>query len=146
MVSKWKERGHEAEDHHAIQDEDCVNALRACGLLQFFMIPGIRAQSELLKHLISSWDVDCQLFMFGDKELDIEVIDIYFVTRLSRKGQRVQLSGSRSGGESMNMLIARHCPGAKKGNSKKINIKNHQSSIVNHHTHYGPNSRSASIA
>ena len=114
MVIEWEKRGHEAKDHQAMQDQDCIDALWACGLLKFFMIPQIISQPELLQHLINWWDVDCQLFMFGDQELEIEVTDIYFITELSRKGQRVQLSGSRTRGESTDMLTTRHCPWTKK--------------------------------
>ena len=68
MVIEWKERGHETEDHQVMQDEDYIDSLQACGLLKLFMIPGIKAQAELLQHLISWWDVDCHLFMFRDHE------------------------------------------------------------------------------
>lgn len=61
---EWKERGHEVEEHQAMQDEDCIDALQARGLLKFFMIPGIREKPQLLQHLISWWDVDHQLFIF----------------------------------------------------------------------------------
>jgi len=60
--------------------------------------------------------------MFRDQELEIEVIDIYFITRFSRKGQQMQLSRSRSGGGSTYMPIVRHYLNAKKGNSGKIDI------------------------
>lgn len=53
MLVEWKERGHEAEDHQVAQDQDCIDALRACMLLKFFRIHGIRSQPELLKHFIS---------------------------------------------------------------------------------------------
>ena len=39
------------------------------------MILEIRAQPKLLQHLINWWDIDRQLFMFGDQEIEIEVVE-----------------------------------------------------------------------
>lgn len=89
MVVEWKERGHEVEYHEAAQEPNCIDALRACGLLNLFRIPGIRSQPKLLQYLISWWDVDRQLFMIRGQELEIDVTDIYFITGLFRKGQWV---------------------------------------------------------
>lgn len=39
------------------------------------------------------WESDSQHFLVGDQLLDIEVDDIYFLTGLSRRGERVEFSG-----------------------------------------------------
>ena len=44
----WKEREHEDVDTQAMNDPNWLEALRACRLLQFFLMPGMRAQPELL--------------------------------------------------------------------------------------------------
>lgn len=108
-VLEWKERGHEAKDPQAAHNQECINAFRNCGLLKFFGTAGLRAQMELL-YLISLWDVDRELFIIKDQELVLEESEIYFNTGLSRRGERVQLFGSRPGGESTNSLVMRHCP------------------------------------
>lgn len=96
MVLEWKEWGHEAEDHHAAQDPECINVLRNCGLLNFFRSTGLRAQMELLFYLINLWDVDRELFIIKDQELELEETNIYFVTGLCRRGERIQLFGPYS--------------------------------------------------
>lgn len=48
--------------------------------------------------------------------------DIYFIAGLSRRGERVQLFGSRSRGESTNALIRRHCPSLETKMSGKVKI------------------------
>lgn len=90
--------------------------------LKLFRTPRIRSQHELLQHLITWWDVDHQLFIIVDQELEIYVVDIYFITSLSRRGEQVQLSGSRAVRESINTLISRYFSGTKKTQSGKINI------------------------
>ena len=126
MSVKWKERGHEVEDHQALHDQDCVNALRNCGLLKLFQTACLRSQLKLLQYLINIWDVDRKLFVIEDQELELDVMDIYFIIGLSRRGERIQLSGARAGGESTNMLIQRYCPGARKTKSGKVDISSNR--------------------
>ena len=62
--------------------------------------------------------------MIHDQELEIEVSDIYFITRLSRRGVAPILTGTRSTMENMSMLIDRVCRGARKGSkSGKLDIQ-----------------------
>lgn len=127
MVLEWKERGHEAEDHQVAQDLECINAMRNCGLLKFFRTRRLRAQMELFLYLISLWDFDQKIFIIKGQELVMEEIDIYFINGLSRRGQRVQLFGSRPGGESTSGLIRKHFPGLEMtmgGKVKKKKITN----------------------
>jgi len=84
MVMTWKEREHDQVDTLALADEDCMEALRACGLKKFFMLSYLRTQPELLQYLIDLWDVEEQVFRVRDQVLQLEVSDVYFLTRWSR--------------------------------------------------------------
>jgi len=39
----WKEREHKDFDTQALNDPNYLEALRACGLLKFFLTPGMQA-------------------------------------------------------------------------------------------------------
>ena len=54
----WKEREHEVPDNQAANDLDTIEALRNCGLLKYFQIPGMKAHSRLLEYTIDMWDPD----------------------------------------------------------------------------------------
>ena len=82
IVIDWKERDHEDVDIVAMEDRDCLAALRNCGLLKFFMTSGIRAQLDLLQYLINIWDTDRERFILGDQEIEIEMVEIYFISSL----------------------------------------------------------------
>lgn len=60
--------------------------------------------------------------MICDQELELETSDIYFITGLSQRGDRVNLYGSRTIGASVTVLLAEHCLEALKSNSGKIEI------------------------
>jgi hypothetical protein len=45
---EWKEQKHEANDQVALSDRAMMVSLHNCGLLKFFMCPGLRAQPLLL--------------------------------------------------------------------------------------------------
>ena len=55
------------------------------------------------------WESDCQRFLVGDQLLDIEIDDIYFLTGLSRRGERVEFGGCGGGGEPMDSYIRYLC-------------------------------------
>ena len=55
------------------------------------------------------WEPDSQCFLVGDQLLDIEVHDIYFLTRLSRRGKRVEFNGRGGGGEPVESYIRDLC-------------------------------------
>lgn len=73
---EWKEREHELNDQVALGDQETMDALWNCGLLKFFMCPGMQAQPMLLERLVAIWDTDSQVFMVGDQKLTLEVEDI----------------------------------------------------------------------
>jgi hypothetical protein len=109
MVLEWREREHE-EDNTAIKNHpQTIVALRNCGLLKYFRIPGMRAQVRLLEHLVRMWDPDQQVFNVGAHTLTIDVEDIYFLTGLSRRGSHVSLTGNRRGGMKMTEYCRTYC-------------------------------------
>jgi hypothetical protein len=55
------------------------------------------------------WDLDQQFFIVGDHTLAIDIEDIYFLTRLSRCGSYVSLTGSRGGGLKMSEYCNEYC-------------------------------------
>jgi len=87
---------------------NCLNTLRNCGLLKFFLTPGLQAQHELLGYLTSLWDMNRGVFMIHDQELELESSYIYFITRLSQIGEPINIYGSRPIGGIVTMLLAKH--------------------------------------
>ena len=53
-----KEWEYEDVDTQAMNDPNCLEALRACELLKFFLTPRMQAQPELLEYLISLWEIN----------------------------------------------------------------------------------------
>ena len=60
--------------------------------------------------------------MIHDQELELETLDIYFIVGLSRRGEPVNLYGSRPIGASITILHVEHFPEAHKSKSGKIEI------------------------
>jgi len=56
MEFVWQERMHDDNDIEAFTEVGCQNALRACGLLKFFLTPHLRSQPDLLELLIRAWN------------------------------------------------------------------------------------------
>jgi hypothetical protein len=102
---EWREREHEEDDAIAENDPRIVAALRECGLLKFFRIPGMRAQIRLLEYLVHMWDVDLQLFHVVIHTLTLDIDDIYFLMGLSRHGSHATLIGGRGGGLPMSEYV-----------------------------------------
>jgi hypothetical protein len=109
MVLEWREREHEEDNTNAKNHPQTIVALRNCGLLKYFRIPGMRAQVRLLEYLIRMWDPDQQVFIVGAHTLTIDIKEIYFLTRLSRRGSYVSLTGSRRGGLKMSEYCRKYC-------------------------------------
>ena len=82
--------------------------------LKFFMVTCLRTQPDLLQYLVGEWDPNEGKFNIRGQELEIEAADIYFLTRLSRRGERPYMTGTRITGETMDMFMGRLCPGAEK--------------------------------
>jgi hypothetical protein len=109
MVLEWHEREHEEDNAIAGNHPPTITALRNCGLLKYFHIPGMRAQVRLLEYLVHMWDPDQQVFHVGVHTLSLDIEDIYFFTGLSQCGYQVSLTGSRGGGLSMSEYCRLHC-------------------------------------
>lgn len=126
----WKEREHEDIDTQAISNPNFLKALRNCGLLKFFLTPGMQALLELIQYLISLCDINQEIFIVGDQEPKLETSDIYFITGLSWGGEPVNLYGSRLIGARVSMLLAKHCLEAPKSKSGKIQIATVQDLVL----------------
>jgi hypothetical protein len=109
MVLEWREREHEEDNAIAGNHPPTIAALRNCGLLKYFRIPGMRAQVRLLEYLVRMWDPDQQVFHVGVHTLSLDIEDIYFLTGLSWRGHYVSLTGSRGGGLPMSEYCRIHC-------------------------------------
>ena len=59
--------------------------------------------------MVAMWEPNSQIFLIGDQLLDIEIDDIYFLTRLSRRGEWVEFGGRGGGGESVDSYIRDLC-------------------------------------
>jgi hypothetical protein len=84
MVLEWREQEHKDDNATSENHPLTLAALRDCGLLKYFRIPGMRAQVRLLEHLVRMWDPDEQVFNVRAHTLTIDIEDIYFLTGLSR--------------------------------------------------------------
>lgn len=120
----WREREHEEEDMLALHDPVTVNALRNCGLFKFLCISSMRQQINLLQYFLDAWDPTTQVFWIRGKSIPLTVVDIYFLTGLSRRGAPISLSVSTRGGESVRDYIHRYCRGGSQPSKDgKINIQ-----------------------
>ena len=52
----WKEREHEVPNAQVVNDPTTIEALRNCGLLKYFWIPGMKEHVRLLEYIINMWD------------------------------------------------------------------------------------------
>ena len=93
MVLEWRDREHEDMDQEAMRDAPTLQALQRSGLLNFYCTSNMRAQVHLLETLVGLWDHDLGLFDLQGKTLEFTVDDIYFITKLSRRGTPVNLEG-----------------------------------------------------
>ena len=106
----WKEKEHEVQDFQAVNDPATVEDLLNCGLLKYFRVPGMKSYVHLLEYITGMWDLDQQHFVVGIHTLPIEIDDIYFLIRLSRRESPVVLSGAQGGETSLDDLIDQYCP------------------------------------
>lgn len=93
----------------ALHDPVTVNALRNCGLLKFFRISSMRAQISLLQYMLDAWDPINQVFQIRGKSIPLTIVDIYFLTGLSRRGAPISLSGSARGNDSVRDYVRQYC-------------------------------------
>ena len=76
----------------------------------FWCLDGLRAKPRLLQMLVDYWDIDFESFQIDGISLTIEVEDIYFITKLSRRGEVVNLcSRGPRGGLTIDEYIVVYC-------------------------------------
>lgn len=114
MAFVWQERTHNDNEERNFNDLGCRRALLECRLRKFFLTPHLRAQLDLLELLIRSRNPTDEKFIIRGKDIEFYATDIYFLTRLSHRGERPILEGQRVVSETLDMLIAWVCPGAHK--------------------------------
>jgi len=78
---------------------------------------------RLLKYLVGKWDPEIQYFRIGIHILKIDLVDIYFITGLSKRGSPVSMSGHKNVKETTNDYITSHCRADTKKKSGNIPIK-----------------------
>ena len=69
----------------------------------------MKSFSLLLQTLVSFWDVDEEAFLFQGQQIEIMVVDVYFLTRLPMLGVVGDLALVLSRGETLEELCDRHC-------------------------------------
>jgi hypothetical protein len=90
---EWKEWYHELNNQVALNDNSPIDALYNCGLVKFFICPGLRAQPLLMQRMVAMWVSDSQHFVVRVQVLEIDIDDIYFLTGLSHQGEPVSFGG-----------------------------------------------------
>ena len=72
------------------------------------------SHERLLEHILQMWNPEQQHFEVGAHIFTLEVEDIYFLTRLLRRGGPISLTGSQGGDITTRELIDHHCiPGTR---------------------------------
>ena len=98
MVLEWREREHGDVEVVLRGDLMAQQALRACGLYKCCCLGSLRVKPRLLQMLLDYWDPNSESFQIDRMSLTIEVEDIYFITRLSRQGEVVNLRSRKPKG------------------------------------------------
>ena len=73
--------------------------------------------------MVAMWESDSQCFLVGDHLLDIEVDDIYFLTGLSCRGERVEFGDRTGGGELVDFYIKDLCVDGTRRQDRKLPIQ-----------------------
>ena len=81
------------------------------------------SHKRLLEHILQMWNLEQQYFEVGAHILTVEVEYIYFLTRLSRRGAPISLTGSHGGDITTQDFINCHCIHETRKLGKKIPIK-----------------------
>ena len=67
------------------------------------------AQVDFLQWMVDRWNVQDQCFFIGGHQLEIEPVDIYFLTGLPKRGVDLTLFGTKAGGQSVDSLRLEYC-------------------------------------
>ena len=73
MIVTWREREHTTIDNEVMNDQQGLDALRGCGLLEIFKMPKMKANTRLLEMLIHYWSIEDDAFMIDKMPLRIEI-------------------------------------------------------------------------
>lgn len=118
MTITWHEREHSAIDNQVMEDQNALDALRGCDLLKFFKVPNMKVNTRLLELLIHYWSAKDDAFVIDQMLLRIKIEYIYFITGLSRRGERVHSTSRTRGSLSVEDYACIYCP----GNLEKVGI------------------------
>ena len=81
----------------------------------------MRAQVDFLQWLVDRWSIQDRCFFIGGHQLEIEPVDIYFLTSLPKRGEDLTLFRARPGGQSVDSLRLEFCNN--QARDKGIDIK-----------------------
>lgn len=98
MTIRWREREHSAIENEVMQDQQSLDILRYCRLLNNFKMKNMKTNTRLLEILVNYWGPDEDYLMIDQIPLRIELENIYFIIGLSRRGEPVDLHGKPTGG------------------------------------------------
>ena len=98
MDLEWREHEHEEVERDMQVYLMAKQDLRACGLYKLWRLGSLREKPRLLQILVYYWDPNTETFQLDGMPLSLEVEDIYFITRLSRRGEVVNLRACGLGG------------------------------------------------
>ena len=98
MVLESRKHDHKDMDKAVHQDINAQQDLKICVLYKFWKLGSLRAQPRFLQMLVDYWDPDIEYFQLDGMPLRLEVEYIYFVTRLSHRGEVVSLWAHGLGG------------------------------------------------
>lgn len=122
MTITWREREHAAVDNEVMNDPEALDALHGCGLLKFFKLLNMKANTRLVEMLIDYWDTEEEAFMMDQMPLRVEVEDIYFITGLYRRGEAVHARGRTRSSLTIEDYVQIYCPGHPKKVGSQISI------------------------
>lgn len=123
MTVTWREREHTTIGNKVMNNQNALDALRGCGLLKFFKMLNMKANTCLLKSLIHYCSVEDDAFMIDQMPLWIKVEYIYFITGLSQRGEVVHLTGRTRSSLSIEEYVHIYCPGYPENIGNQIPIK-----------------------
>lgn len=123
MVLTWREREHDIQDVIATNYPGIIQALTNCGLLKYFWILSMRAQTDMFQYLVRTWDVQGHHFRIGEHIVTINIEDIYFWIGLSWRGAHNSFYGYWRGEESMKYYVATYYEKSQPSSDRKIEIK-----------------------
>ena len=90
-------------------------------------MPNMKANTHLLEMLIRYWSIEDDAFIIDQIPLRIEIEDIYFITRLSKRGEVVHSIGRSRGSLSVEDYIHIYRPSHSEKIGSQIPIKHVES-------------------